>query len=54
MSNKIYTLQMSELDVEILLKALGGEQIRCEDSRRPTKAVRILIERIYRAMGVRI
>lgn len=45
-----YQLQLSELDIKILLEALGRKEIVEGES----KAVRVLIERIYRAMGVKL
>jgi hypothetical protein len=54
MGQKVVTLKLSELDVEIVLKALGDKQNRLEQAREPSKAVRIVIERIYRALGVRL
>lgn len=44
-----YTVKLSELDITIILEALGHKE-----SRAPSKCNRILIERFYRAMGVRL
>lgn len=49
-----YNLKLSELDVKILLEALGAQETRHLDRRESTKATRVLIERIYRAIGVRL
>lgn len=46
---KCYTLEVSELDITLLLEALGHKEARA-----PSEATRILIERIYKAMGVRL
>lgn len=46
---KVYDCKFSELDLTIILEALGHKE-----SRTPSKATRILIDRIYRAMGVRL
>lgn len=51
---KKYSLKLTELDVKILLEALGAHQIVQENRRQQTKATRILIDRIYRAVGVRL
>lgn len=51
---KIISLQLTKLDVTIMLEALGAKQIACYDARIPSKSVDILIERIYRALGVRM
>lgn len=51
---KKIVLQLSELDVTILLEALGDKQNRNYDKGIPNKAVAYLIDRIYRAMGVRL
>lgn len=45
----LMTLELSEIDVNILLEALGVKQ-----STHPSRAVEILIELIYRKMGVRL
>lgn len=44
-----YDLRLSELDLTVILEALGHKQ-----TRSPSKATQILIDRIYRAMGVRL
>jgi hypothetical protein len=50
-----YILRMSDLDVEILLKVLGDTlNRRAERSGGDAPAVRYLIDRIYRAIGVRL
>lgn len=51
---KIITLELTELDVEVMLQALGAKQISCYEHRVSSKPVDILIERIYRALGVRM
>lgn len=53
MKKKI-TIELSELDLSVLLVALGNEQVRRENTRRNIRAIAILTERIYRAMGVRL
>lgn len=53
-TGKKYQLELSELDITILLEALGKKQNECYDRGLSTKAVAILIERIYRVMGVRL
>jgi hypothetical protein len=45
-----FTIKLSELDANILLEALGKKQIVTGE----TRATRILVERLYRAMGVRL
>jgi len=49
-----YSMKLSELDIQIMLEALGAHQIVQENRRQSTKATRILIDRVYRAIGVRI
>lgn len=53
-TKKIYTLELSELDIEVLLRALGERQNRVAARNESTKVLDIMIERIYRCMGVRL
>lgn len=46
---KTYNINFSELDLTVILEALGHKEARA-----PSKCNRIVIERIYRAMGVRL
>lgn len=46
---KNHTITLSEIDLCLILEALGHKEARA-----PSKATRIVIERIYRAMGVRL
>ena len=50
----VATLELTELDVIILLEALGMKSHAMADNRQPTRAIQILIDHIYRAMGVRM
>lgn len=50
----VMTLELTELDVQVLLEALGDKQNRCYDQGFSSKAVKFLIDRIYRKMGVRL
>lgn len=51
---KKYTLELTELDIEILLKALGSMQHHQYDTGQSSKAVTYMINRIYRCMGVKL
>lgn len=51
---KIIKLELTELDVTILLEALGAKQINHYDRGLSTKGIDILVDRIYRALGVRL
>lgn len=51
--NDCISLDLTELDVQIILESLALKQMRQMDINQSTKAVDILIERIYRALGVR-
>lgn len=51
---KVISLELTELDVTILLEALGAHEITQLERRASTKATRILIDRIYRKLGVRL
>lgn len=50
----VATVNLTEFDVEIMLKALGAQQHQLQDTHQPSQHISILIEKIYRAMGVRI
>ena len=51
---KIITLELTEMDVEVLLSALGMKQVSCYDNRVSSKPVDIMIEKIYRKLGTRL
>lgn len=51
---KTYTIELTEIDITILLEALGAKQNSHFDRGIPTRAITYLIDRIYRAMGVRL
>lgn len=48
------TVSFTELDLQIMLEALGTKQNQCYDKGMNSKAVQIVIEKIYRAMGVHL
>lgn len=56
MSNgkKIYTLELSELDMKVLLECLAMKQAAKFQVGESTKTIDILIERAYWAAGVRL
>lgn len=51
---RVYTVELSEMDMKIVLEALGYKQIRMAEKRLSTRAVEMVIERFYRAMGIRL
>lgn len=51
---KKYTLELTELDIEILLKALGAMQHHQYDTGMSSKTTEVMINKIYRAMGVKL
>lgn len=51
---KKFILELTELDMTILLEALALKEMHQRDSRLSTKAVRFLTDRVYRAMGIRM
>lgn len=50
----VATVALTEFDVELLLKVLGSAQNHAHDHGQPARPIEILMEKIYRAMGVRI
>lgn len=50
----VATLDLTELDVKILLEALGLKQNNMLDARQGTRSIQILLDKLYRAMGVRL
>lgn len=51
---KKMVVELTELDIKILLEALGRQEIVHLENRESTHATRIVIDKIYRAMGVRL
>jgi len=51
---KKITLVLNEVEVDIIISALGREQQLCWDSKRNSKPVGWLIDKIYRSMGVKL
>lgn len=51
---KKFEVKLSELDIKIVLEALGNHERMHANNRESTKATRNVIDRIYRAMGVRL
>ena len=51
---KLYTLELKEFDIELLLKALGTYQQRQYDSALSSRWTEKLINKVYRAMGVKL
>ena len=51
---KLYTLELKEFDIELLLKALGTYQQRQYDSGLSSRWTEKLINKVYRAMGVKL
>lgn len=52
--SKKYTIQLTELDIKLLLEALGKHQQYQWDNRYSSRATENLITKIYRAMRVKI
>ena len=53
LKHKIH-VELTELDMETILKALGDAQNRYSETGRDSKTIRYTIDKLYRAMGVRI
>lgn len=51
---KKYVLEVTELDIEVLLKALGAMQHHQYDTGQSSKTSEYMINKIYRAMGVKL
>jgi len=51
---KKITLVLNEVEVNIIISALGREQQLCWDSKRNSKPVGWLIDKIYRSMGIKL
>ena len=51
---KQFTISLTELDIKILLEALGKMQNHQYDTGMSTKGTEYLTIKIYRAMGVRL
>lgn len=54
LEKKLYSVQLTELDIEVLLGALGYMQNHQYDTGKSTKGTAYLINKIYRAMGVKL
>lgn len=54
LKNKRVVLELTEFDLELLLIALGALQHDRENHRQNTRPLQILIEKVYRACGVRL
>lgn len=50
----VATVNLTEFDVELILAGLGNLENLALDQRRSNKAVRNVINKIYRAMGVKL
>lgn len=50
----VMTLELTEMDVEILLAALGAMQSREFEAGRSGRGPGILMEKIYRKIGARL
>jgi hypothetical protein len=51
---KKYAVELTEVDIEILLSAIGAAQMRALDAHRKTKPYEIITNKVYRAMGVKL
>lgn len=51
---KKVTIELTELDLKIMLEALGQHENSQHDRRLEAKATQIVIQKVYRAMGVNI
>ena len=51
---KLYTLELNEFDIELLLKALGTYQNHLYDTGSSSMWIEKLINKVYKAMGVKL
>lgn len=54
LTKKRIVLELTEFDVELLLIALGSLQNQRLDAGGRTKPLQLLIDKVYRACGVRL